>query len=256
MATDLSTGLKAYWRLDETTGTTLADALGLYNFSVTGNPSLNYEGKIGKATDFFNTANNATNASTGAFDGVTDKFSISLWVKPHSLPAGTDLYYFRTTHTATPWTSLAMYVPSGASNARFVIRDAAVGYQTTNTGNLTADTWQHIVFVINGVGTPGILYLNDVSTTGNNLAQNIYDHAGGFNIGNAYAGSGGGALAALDEIAIWNRALTGEEVTALYNGGAGFTLPFYVPPSPPAEHGKMYTNGGKLMIFNGKILIT
>jgi len=90
---------------------------------------------------------------------------------------------------------------------------------------LTVDTWYHLIFVIRGVGTTPLIYVNAISSEGYTIQLgDIYNVSGtnaGFNIGNGYNGGNINFDGILDEIAIWNRALTSDEVTWLYNSGNG-----------------------------------
>jgi hypothetical protein len=90
------------------------------------------------------------------------------------------------------WYHLAAVYDHAAHTITLRINDGAVGSQTTPfTGP-----------VFNSV-TPRDLLL-------------LHTYIGNFLYGNN----------AIDELGIWNRALTGAEITALYNGGAGRSYPF------------------------------
>jgi hypothetical protein len=114
--------------------------------------------------------------------------------------------------------------PQGAQNFNWHIADweglqftatsapnvfGAISTQSTNT-----QTWDHIVGIYNN----GLwqLYVNGIllSSVQSSFFQSDVDTP--VTIGNS--GGWGGFLGSLDDLAIWNRALTADEVLALYNG--------------------------------------
>lgn len=97
------------------------------------------------------------------------------------------------------------------------------------TTTLTTGTWYHIAYVYNGTTVQG--YLNGVAigagvASSGNGSGGQDDH---FILGGVTDGSGGTNWAPdgkLDEWGVWSRALSGSEITELYNSGNGLTYPF------------------------------
>jgi uncharacterized repeat protein (TIGR02543 family) len=189
-------------------------------------------GKVGQAFRFDGVDDYVSTPDSPIFDFGIDEFTIGAWI-----------------NTATPL-SLMRLISAGSeadgeynlwafgygshpywgtgNRLNFAIYDAD-GYPYTdlnsNEINLSADTWHHIAVVRSGsnltfyfdgdvVGTANIGSINlRGGTTGAIIGarywtgpSNIIEHANGL----------------IDEVAIFNRALTAEEIAAIYNaGGAG-----------------------------------
>jgi len=90
--------------------------------------------------------------------------------------------------------------------------------------NIADGIWHHVVATWNG--TTAYLYVDNSKSTGQSWAHTMaYCTTTKFNLGksiynsNYWTGS-------LDEVGIWNRALTDTEVSQLYNSGSGRSYPF------------------------------
>ena len=67
---------------------------------------------------------------------------------------------------------------------------------------------------------------NGVSNNGvANQIGNIYDATSQYTIGSPYGGSTESFHGIIDELAVYNRALSSEEVSILYNSGTGLSYP-------------------------------
>lgn len=94
------------------------------------------------------------------------------------------------------------------------------------TGTISVDTWYHVVWVFDNTTGAGRIniYLNGAYVTQTNVGNNL--RAGGRIVLWRYGGSGGTAYFnwRIDQSAIWDRKLTTDEISALYNWWAG--LPY------------------------------
>jgi type IV pilus assembly protein PilA len=102
------------------------------------------------------------------------------------------------------------------------------------SGGYSADTfvtsafpvgqWTYICVVYDSSQTLNTFYVNGVSSATNSNALST-DSGYPFVIGQYGPNWNSGYFSgSIDEVAIWNRVLTGSEVTQLYNGGAGLSL--------------------------------
>src|SRR5205085_385302 len=92
---------------------------------------------------------------------------------------------------------------------------------------LTYGAWYHLVLTYDGINVTG--WINGVS-------QGSYPSSGngdpnqsvcsGFTILNYVCGINNFTQGKVDEVGVWNRALSAAEVSDLYNGGVGKTIPF------------------------------
>jgi hypothetical protein len=87
----------------------------------------------------------------------------------------------------------------------------------------SANTWYHAVFVADGTNLT--IYVNGVQRAQQSFPYSIdYGSDAVLIIGGRDAANGWTMNGRLDEIGVWNRALTTDEITALYNSGSG--LPY------------------------------
>ena len=206
-ADPLEKGLAGYWKLDDGSGGSAADATGNGNTgTLSGGPTWT-GGKIGGALTF-----NGTNqyVSTSDIGTSTDSaYTISAWVNPSSTASG-DIYYRGAA------TGEMLFQTSGGAASLYADLTTA-GWQNVTGGSVATGTWSHLVGVYTRQGSLKI-YVNGVlagttSLPSYDLAVNGFFHSsiGSYNRSttSAYPGS-------IDEVRIYNRALSADEVAKLY----------------------------------------
>jgi hypothetical protein len=223
----LLTNLLAYWKLDESSG----DAVDAGGGGITlTNTNVTYSaGLIGNGADF-NSATDHLSSTTTAFD--FDKaaaFSISCWVDFVALSSNQFIFSCQG-NGAPDYNGWALYHgSSGTVNFdmyRTVSPNSAIGVRT-GTGAIST-TRAHIVMTkdASAASSSVTIYVNGVAQSMvigvDNLTGTISYTGVDPRMGNR--GTSFNLNAQVDEFGIWDRQLTGAEVTALYNAGAG--LPF------------------------------
>jgi hypothetical protein len=226
----LLTGLSAYWKLDESSGSVLNDEMGVQNAALYGGVT-STDSKLGRSVQlndtlgFIRVPYNTNVSPKGAV------YSVSMWFKLDSLPSavGRDFYLFQQNNTPAPW---------GPQNAQINMADDKIEFNTTNTAGteytvystsaLSDSTWYHVVFVNRGNGQTLQMYVNgsDVSASAETFTGTVYEGLSAMGIGNPFGDSSYWFSGVLDEIGIWSVALTSGNVTTLYNSGNGRTHPF------------------------------
>jgi hypothetical protein len=237
---DLDLGLVAYWKLDGD-GT---DATGI-NMALTGlagtvnNPPMYATGKIGEAlypglgTDF-NCENctalqspDSTNAALQFKSGTSDDFTVSMWAQ-RITSANVDGTWWRYALLDNAQVTIAAEgtgaYPTPAYPTMFLyangtqlalVQDKTFDFRAAaNTG-----VWVHVIAFRQGT-TIG-LRVNGNQTTA--TISGSVGTSGRFSV--AEEASGYPWQGYVDEVGKWNRALSPAEMDALYNGGAGRTLP-------------------------------
>lgn len=227
---DLSTGLVGYYPFEESAGpcTNLKYVATTYpNFTVLNTPTRQQTGKKNYAYTW-----NGTNTSADGSDGYrfSDNFTISTWIYDTSL-SGSQGIVTRYNSTANAYRSWYLRVTNG--NVEIVVYSNATGTNkssTTTTAPITLNTWHHVVAVKDGSSLT--LYVNDSSGNG---ATPVTDAPNAIN-----QGTTGNVLRTMfaamsrvtatpdnffkgriDEVAMWNRGLTQEQIAYLYNSGTG-----------------------------------
>src|SRR3990172_8901595 len=230
--------LVSYWKLDESSGNA-ADSKG--SNTLANNGSMAYTAaKINNGAALTDSKFlSIADASQAGLD-VTGDFSISFWFRSPSVngknpgvcgkwraSSGNRGYMVNLNGPDTSNINLAFRYSSDGIND--VIRNLS--------GALAVNTTYHIVMAIDvSAGTCAVYVNGSLATTFTGLPSSVYDASSqpfeiGSNMGGAinYWNSGGW----IDEFGFWARTLTGADVAALYNGGAGFAYPFTPPVVPP-----------------------
>jgi hypothetical protein len=213
----LEKGMVGYWKLDDASGTSAVDSSGNGNTGTLTNGPTWTTGRIGGAVDFDGT-NDYINAGTDASLSLTGNFSLSAWINPSSYhttgyfglkngfigrgPAGTFNYALQATDATT------------ISFIKRTSPEALIFYNFTGISTLT-DQWTLVSAIVSG--STVTLYINgqyfgaqSIGTIASVAGDVLYL---GTNIpGNSECSFTG----KLDEVRIYNRALSAEEVAKLY----------------------------------------
>ena len=202
----------AYWRLGEASGTTATDETGGHQGTYVGGPAL---GAVGAITGDANTAvtfNGSTQYATipddNAFD-FGDTFSLEAWVKWDGT-AGTNSFIGKGSGNFD-----IKVLTSGAVRVSKGITSDIVDSTTV----LTPNAWAHVVYTKSGATSK--LYINGVDRTGVVTDATMVNNAVGILIGafrlipspdQSFHGT-------IDEVAIYNSAITSAQVAAHYAAG-------------------------------------
>lgn len=209
--------LTAYWKLDEASGTRedAHGALDLTDVNTVGSAA----GKISTAADFVAASSEYLTRGGGLTVNGTSR-SVSLWARPDL--TGTQRGVANASSlAATPLSTGPLWLMvQRATNVWAVLHGAA--YRESVTPTIVAGTWYHLVYTFDSATNAVVLYINGVSRATATSADNAIVGT------HTYIGAGFSTYfdGLLDEIGIWSRALTSDEVTELYNSGNGFAYPF------------------------------
>lgn len=214
---ELSTGLYSYYKMNETSGTTVFDSLGVRNATASSASLANSQGIIGTGYNFSVGSN--SNIVFPAY-GDNRNWSISFWYKTGSGYSGTP----RLARYINGGTNGYLWFEDGGGGllARFY-GSGGPGFQDISVPNFFNDapgTWKHFVMTYNQDDSI-TLYINGVVNKTASTVVNMNDVSGG----NWYFGEGTSSMKGnYDEAAVWNDSiLTAQEVIELYNGGLGIT---------------------------------
>ena len=253
---DLNVDLVSYWMLDEVSGTLALDSIdGVYNGTLIDMTDSNWisGGLIGNALDFFNNSNRVLIPSFN--DGNSDS-SISLWLNYTPDDIRKNGNFQNSAILLGDWSSGFYFI----DNSTHLLFRGWNGDATASTiGEVLYANWDetifnHLVFIYSDVGSGTLdieLYLNNVSfgeITDVGSAYGDYEWIGGHDV-NALGLNG-----TLDEIGLWNRSLTVDEISDLYNNGNGIGFLSLLAPSVTLnspENGLNTTNN--TILFNATI---
>lgn len=213
---DLERGLAGYWPLDNATGTTASDlSVNRNNGTLTNGPTWT-TGKIGGAVDF-DGSNDYIDAGIGVPVAGKSTMTLSTWVKINSFtfPSGffhvMGRYYSGDSDRViaariTNSTSVVLVTDSGSAQLA-----SSVTVPTLSTG-----TWYHMTWTYSAGS--GSFYLNGVKQgdfSGLHSTLNALPVSSRFTMGRDSSAAGAGN-ASLDEVRLYNRALSADEVATLY----------------------------------------
>ncbi|MBN2375378.1 MAG: LamG domain-containing protein [Sedimentisphaerales bacterium] len=223
----ITDGLISYWPFDEGSGSTAPDVISSHDGSLSGDATW-ASGKLGGAVDVGHSGGGAVTAGAHA-DFATSAVSVQVWANIDSwTPSWGSLLSYDQDNGASEsgWT---MYVTgdSGVISWRLTAGNDSIFTYISASGVPTGQ-WVHLVATYDGVSTTA-LYVNG------SLAD--------------YSGTGGGGInwnylptevnigryhdddelffingITLDEVAIWDRAITTDEIAWLYNSGSGNSI--------------------------------
>jgi hypothetical protein len=208
----LTDNILAYWKLDNngSGGVSLVDSTGNGN-TLNNNGVALGAGVIAGAAVF-----DGSNNLTSSFTPISGDFSFSFWVKISLINNLNPIFFSQPGICIICDQNGGIYVFNGGENS-----------DINGVGSLAQDEWNHLC-VIKNSGTTS-LYINGVFTASTQQGIEI----GSFLTIGSWTFSNANLRGSLDEVGIWNRALSPAEVTALYNEGAGLSYPFPTPQPPP-----------------------
>jgi len=211
-------GMSHYWKLDEQSGSPFTDSYGTTNgLCGTTCPTPTTAGNIGGAQIFDGTDNEINIPDDNTLEWTqTDSFSIELWVRFADGNSCDSVQVFvGRDGTSIPGSSLHWWVGCDKTNksARFFLMDnGGTDGGISGTTDITDGAWHHIVAVRDGGSGKNFLYVD--GTEENNKDIVYYDdfsssvdlNIGWLNLSPYYHFKG-----YIDEVAIYNRALTPDE---------------------------------------------
>ncbi|TML32360.1 MAG: Teneurin-1, partial [Actinobacteria bacterium] len=205
-----------WWRLGQTSGTSVVDASGTGNTASTTATGVTWSGGVA-----------VLDGSTGAVSTngpvltTTASYSVSAWVDL-SASAGTGAVVAQDGGTQTPFN---LGYDAGAKDWRFSLSDADTSGATYTTAASTAGgaatgTWVHLVGVYDAATARITLYVNG-SAAGSTPYSSVWQGSGALQIGRAKVN---GAYAQylngqVSDVQVYQRALSGTDVSTLFTAG-------------------------------------
>ncbi len=213
----------SYYKFDEqdTTGSgTIYDELGTNNGTNQGTD--NSSGLIETAYDYVSASTDYITLPASLQPTFDSDFTISLWVNPDT--DGDNRVFFTSRNTASP--NQGLRVLRLGANLNVIFDFGASDKQFTTTSAITTGNWYHIV--ARRSGTNVSIWLNGVmidsaSEVGydTNMSAPLDCQVGIKEDKSSEALDG-----ILDELGIWERGLSDDEIEDLYNSGTGLSYPF------------------------------
>jgi hypothetical protein len=202
----LTDNLLAYYKLDESSGDAV-DSVG--GFTLT-NTNVTYgTGKINNGAVFNDAGDNLTSSSVTS----SSAFTTSVWFKVGTMPSQCGIV---DRYTTTGWR-----IWSGTTWNAILLTVNATSW--TYALNPVSGTWYNLAWTFSS-GT-ALLYLNGVlvdTKTGLTLTGVTNLTIGNTSVATKNKGFDG----VIDEVAVWSRVLSANEISDVYRGGLGNQYPF------------------------------
>ena len=218
VSADGPSGMVGYWKFDEGIGSTA------YDETTNANDGTLSGGKFGNALEFDGVDDKVDFGDIDEMDGLS-ALTISLWVKPDSL---SDLKSLVSKYSRTHggWIIETSFSAAGGSNDLIFAPTDIAGHDWGHTSEdvLSVGVWTHVVMVYDGSGASNadklkgyidgnsktLTFNDDIPSSLPSTTDPVYIGAC-IDIGRYFDGI-------IDEVGIWNRALSSSEVQQLFQG--------------------------------------
>ena len=229
--TDRSSDLQGYWRFEENTGTSIADTSGNGNTAtLTNGPTFNtdvpvaysnsYSVSIDGSNDYLKTSFAPSGIGTG-------DYSIGLWFNMTSGATEDHPYFFafgaNASSTGSTYQGLGLTGRSGDGYKVRVNNYYSSSYTqsaSSSTSDVTAGTWYHLLLVRSGntltVYKDGSSFL---TLSNSDVSSNDLSLGSEFRLGYGYGAASRYIKGLIDEVGLWDVALSAADATAIYNSG-------------------------------------
>ncbi len=214
----LNNGLIGYWNFEEGSGTTANDRSGNgNNGSIEGGAPFT-DGKIGQALDLDGTDDRVLVTTNSGLETNTN-VTVALWINPDDAAKATS-QQLASKYSSTPQNGYVLYIPASVNTIKWELRLGSCCQAVQALTALVNGTWQHVVATYDGatlkVYINGVLENSSASsgtlTSTNNLA-----------LGADWSGATVQPFdGRMDEVRLYNRALSAGEIAALYQSTAVF----------------------------------
>lgn len=215
----------AYWKLDEESGTR-NDSVGTSHLTDNGTVT-SVAGKSNLAASFLAANQEYLSVDDNAALSMGDiDFTITGWFKLGTTGLVDIVGKYNNYGTANR--EYSIYHNNSGGKLTFVVSSngtTAATVVANNFGTLSVDTWYFFAAVHDSVN-------NQIRLSVNAGTADVYAYSGGVLNGNspfiigALPAASRYATGAIDEIGVWKRALTSQEISDLYNSGNGLAYPF------------------------------
>ncbi len=211
-ANKLRQGLVGMWTFDgnDMSGNTAIDRSGNANNGTLTNGPAKTIGKIGQALNFDGVDDYVSGSSVNLSGS---PFTISAWIKPKSYTA--DKQYFSIGSAALNDQAIHLRETSN-TGLRFGMYNDDLNVTVSNM----ADVWSHVVVTLDSSKVQTV-YFNGVSV-GSRTATAMFTGNSNWNIGRWVLSGTENWDGLIDEVRVYNRALTEAEIKQLYKAGSSF----------------------------------
>ena len=209
-------GLVAHYKMNDTDGTTVVDSVAGNNGTATEDTSaMHVSGKVGGALSF--DGGSEVDYDTTSFPAGDSDSTVGAWVYPTNYDSWGIVASWG---GVDPWnnTIRAFSIQPGG-----YMGFGAYANDYTSSVVVPLNTWSYLAWVYDGTNI--YFYLNGVLDDTYNIgtiATNNSDQISGYHsMGGVNGGTAGTFVGSIDDVRIYNKALSQDEILQIYNSGAG-----------------------------------
>ena len=210
-------GLISKWMFDEGSGSVAHDSTG--NNDISG-VAVSWTTGIEGSSLFFNGDKSITAPNSATL--MPDKITFSAWIKPlTNINSDSPLYSLFSKGSSTASNGVNFKFHNGGNLCLYIGNDGSGSlkfYYVLGAVTLDANTWYHVAATFGGAGTKPRVYLNGTMVAERSAAIDYdlaWDSSYGLTIG-GYPSADWSFYGVIDEPAVYDRALTTEEISSLY----------------------------------------
>jgi hypothetical protein len=204
-----SSGLVAAFGFEESSGTTVFDASGNGNNGTLSNATRTTQGRFGRALSF-NGSNSLVSVGDSNSLDLTDGMTLAAWVYPTT--QASDFKSIITKEMSGGLTyALHAFSPRNGPNMQLFI--AGNSRWISGGQAIPTSAWTHLAATHDGARQD--LYVNGVRVSGNSLSGNLGVTANPLRIGGNTVNAGRYFAGVIDEVRIYNRALSQAEIATV-----------------------------------------
>lgn len=223
-------GLVAYWSLDEGTSTVAWDMSGSQNNAVVSAGTTWTNGRRGKAVDFTTPASspNIAAPSSSSLNFGTGSFSVSMWGKYRDFTYPKAWFMIKKSNTCyvagnAGWDIGHSYNSDGIyicyTDGTNLVQNYSLTFDTGYKPSDLINKWAMITVVFDKSANRVKVYVNGVKQTNEydiSTVTGSVSNSSNLTIGTMYGWQSDGVV---DDVRIYNRALSASEVSAMYKSG-------------------------------------
>ena len=223
-------GLVAYWSLDEGTSTVAWDMSGSQNNAVVSAGTTWVNGRRGKAVDFTTPASspNIAAPSSSSLNFGTGSFSISMWGKYRDFTYPKAWFMIKKSNTCyvagnPGWDIGHAYNSDGLyicyTDGTNLVQNYSLSFDTGYKPSDLTNKWAMVTIVFDKSANRVKAYVNGVKQTNEydiSTVTGSVNNSANLTIGTMYGWQSDGVV---DDVRIYNRALSASEVSAMYKTG-------------------------------------
>lgn len=237
-----SSNLVAHFAMNESSGTTVSDH-SLKNNTGTITGAVFTSGQIGNSLDFDGVDDYVSFPNESYYDfNRTDSFSVTAWIKVATSTTNT-YYLVSKVFGGVPYNGWTMAVDYDAPATGYLFARLCYIYSTNvlekqSSVRVDSNTWRHVAFTFAGTSTPSGLNvyvdgaLSNGTVTYNSLSASILNNQA-LVIGN-FAAGGAPTDGLIDDVRIYDKVLSADEISCIYNDTTPLSVASTIPGSASA----------------------